>query len=302
MPFSTARLSAVFILTAAFPVAADVSLPKVRTIKPAAEAKSGAPATTTQLPKITTTPPAGAATSTRSAAGKKSDPFPWRRNIVTTVFWVGERPAGRNTTSNHASSWDRQWQVSFGGYDDPDPEHRSGYRPKKFLPGQNPFYVALPYNDVAGYGQTRHEAARVIPWFKERFTRPGKTVCKGQWIAIRHNGKVCYAQWEDCGPFHTDDWMYVFGNSRPKNHENSGAGLDVSPAVRDHLKLKSGGVCDWKFVSVDNVPAGPWRTYGDNNPFVLAQRDIPSQKKDEFERLREQRDEWLKKSVGTYTR
>ena len=46
-----------------------------------------------------------------------------------------------------------------------------------------------------------------------------------------------YAQWEDCGPFRTDHFQYVFQNERPKPNLNRGAGLDVSPAVRDYLGL-----------------------------------------------------------------
>jgi hypothetical protein len=31
-------------------------------------------------------------------------------------------------------------------------------------------------------------------------------------------------------------------------------------------------VTDWQFVEVRDVPPGPWRNYGDNNHFVIAQR------------------------------
>ena len=65
------------------------------------------------------------------------------------------------------------------------------------------FYVALPYNDCIDYNSHKPEASRVIPWFKQKFVRSGKTVLKGQWIAIRYGNRVCYAQWEDCGPFVT---------------------------------------------------------------------------------------------------
>ena len=44
------------------------------------------------------------------------------------------------------------------------------------------------------------------------------------------------------------------------------------PAVRDYLGLQSTDVTDWQFVEVRDVPPGPWRTYGDNNHFVIAQR------------------------------
>lgn len=197
--------------------------------------------------------------------------YPWRRNIVTTVFWVGEQPTANNPTPNCKSSWDQNWHASFGGYDDPNPAMRRNYIPIKFTPRQNPFYVALPFNDVTR-GTTKPESRRVIPWFKQAFEREGRSVCKGRWVAIRHGNRIAYAQWEDCGPFRTDHWQYVFGNERPKPNLNQGAGLDVSPAVRDYLGLKGKDLCDWKFVEFRDVPNGPWAKYGDNNTFVLQRK------------------------------
>ena len=81
-----------------------------------------------------------------------------------------------------------------------------------------------------------------------------------------------WAQWEDCGPVCTDHFKYVFGNERPKPNLNRGAGLDVSPAVRDYLGLAPTDVTDWQFVDVRDIPPGPWRNYGDNNHFVIARR------------------------------
>ena len=77
---------------------------------------------------------------------------------------------------------------------------------------------------------------------------------------------------EDCGPFRTDHFQYVFQNERPKPNLNRGAGLDVSPAVRDYLGLSPTDVTDWQFVEVRDVPPGPWRNFGDNNHFVIAKR------------------------------
>ena len=197
--------------------------------------------------------------------------YPWKLNIVTTIFWVGERPSGNNPVPNDKSSWDKYWSGSYGGYDNPDPAGRRNYIPVNFVPRQNPFYVALPYNDVEG-GHTKAEAAQVIPWFKQSFIRDGQTVLKSRWIAIRHNGRVCYAQWEDCGPFRTDHWQYVFGNERPRPNLNLGAGLDVSPAVRDYLGLGSRDACDWRFVEFKEISPGPWSMYGENNTFVILRR------------------------------
>jgi hypothetical protein len=48
--------------------------------------------------------------------------------------------------------------------------------------------------------------------------------------------------------------------------------LDVSPAVRDYLGLQPTDVTDWQFVNTQDVPPGPWRSYGENNHFVIARR------------------------------
>ncbi len=92
---------------------------------------------------------------------------------------------------------------------------------------------------------------------------------KGRWVAIHKGNRVVYAQWEDAGPFRTDHWQYVFGNERPKPNLNKGAGLDVSPAVRDYLGLQDTDVTDWKFVDFNEVPRGPWSQFGGNNTFVI---------------------------------
>ncbi len=203
--------------------------------------------------------------------------FPWKTEIATTVFWIGEQPTEKNPVPNHMSSWDMQWATSYGGFDDPDPSARAGYLPAKFTPQQNPFYVALPYNDINAQGH-KAEAREVIPWFKDAYTGRYQSVCKGRWIAIRKGNRVCFAQWEDVGPFRTDDAAYVFGTERPKPNNNKDAGLDVSPAVRDFLGLSGLDKTDWRFVDFDEVPPGPWAEHGENNHFVLNRRK--AEKKD----------------------
>ena len=207
---------------------------------------------------------------------KGEERFPWKKQIVTTVFWIGEKPTANNPVPNHASSWDAAWTRNYGGYDDPNPAHRENYIPAKFTPRQNPFYCALPYNDKAREGH-RPEAPKVVPWFKEAYRGPGVSVCKGRWVAIRKGNRTVYAQWEDAGPFRTDHWEYVFGNERPKPNLNRGAGLDVSPAVRDYLGMQDTDVTDWKFVDFSEVPPGPWARLGDNNTFVMNQRKSQQQ-------------------------
>jgi len=188
-----------------------------------------------------------------------------------TILWIGERPSGNNPVPNRRSSWDKDWSRSYGGFDDPNPAHRSNYIPVKFTPLQNPFYCALPYNDKSANGH-RPEAPRVVPWFKEAYQGPGVSTCKDRWVAIRKGTRTVYAQWEDAGPFRTDYWQYVFGNERPKLNLNKGAGLDVSPAVRDYLGLNETDLTDWRFVEFSEVPRGPWSTLGENNTFVISDR------------------------------
>jgi hypothetical protein len=186
-------------------------------------------------------------------ASSRPGPKPWHTNMVTTVFWVGEG-------GNERSVWDPHWKNHYGGTDDPDPAKRRDFIPVSFVPQLNPFYCALPYNDIV-HEQFRPEAALVIPWFKQFYTEPGKPE------------RVCYAQWSDCGPFVTDHFQYVFGDERPRPNANHGAGLNVSPAVRDYLGLSSTDITDWQFVEIRNIPPGPWRSFGRNNHFVLA-RDL----------------------------
>jgi hypothetical protein len=182
-------------------------------------------------------------------------PFPWKYNIVATVFWVGEQAAEGNPVSNLESAWDPSWVTHYGGEDKPD--NRANFLPVTFTPKQNPFYVALPYNDVDNH-HTRPEAAKVIPWFHDTFVRDGQSVCKDSWVAIRHGKHICYAQWEDVGPFQIDHWQYVFGIERPRPNSNHDAGIDVSPAVREYLSMSGMDACDWKFVNSYEVPNGPW--------------------------------------------
>jgi hypothetical protein len=198
--------------------------------------------------------------------------YPWKANIVTTVFWVGEKPTQNNPVPNTRSAWDVNWVTNYGGYDDPDPANRRNYIPANFTPRQNPFYVALPYNDVTR-NATKPEAPMVIPWFKEDYKKYGQSVCQNRWLEIRnYSGRTCYAQWSDCGPFRTDHWEYVFGPDMPSPNINHGAGLDVSPAVRDFLGLSGMDVTSWRFVDAADVPPGPWAYYGDNNDFVINAR------------------------------
>src|SRR5208283_4231493 len=162
---------------------------------------------------------------------REGAPLPWRYNIIATVFWIGEPASELNPISNVKSSWDADWVAHYGV----DEDH------------------------------TKPDAATIIPWFNIAFVRDGESVCKGRWVAIRHGKRICYAQWEDVGPYETDHWQYVFGNERPHPNPNHDAGIDVSPAVRDYLGFSGMDACDWRFVNAWEVPTGPWAIYGNDN-------------------------------------
>ena len=72
------------------------------------------------------------------------------------------------------------------------------------------------------------------------------------------------------------------------------AGLDVSPAVRDFLMMRSGERCDWRFVDVGEVPQGPWRKYGKNNDFTGLEGERKSQENEHMAKLREMREAYLR--------
>jgi len=170
--------------------------------------------------------------------------YPIHYGIITTIFWVGER-ATAISPSNCRSAYDSQWLLH--------------------APGENPYYCSIPYTDLEG-GHTKAEAPSMIPWFKQAFVRDGQSVLKDRWIAISKNGKVCYAQIEDSGPWTTTDSPYVFGGARPASPR---AGLDVSPAVRDYLGLDSTDTTDWRFCEAREVRPGPWTMRADKSQLAL---------------------------------
>jgi hypothetical protein len=177
-------------------------------------------------------------------------------NVITTYFWVGETSdADNGGISNVPSAWDDMWQAHYGGVDNPD--NRKGYKPAGFTPKENPFYIALPYNDINADGNRKASAdscKKYQPNYDAHYS-----ACKNIWVAIKHAGTTVYAQWEDAGPFGEDDTPYVFGTAQPQNTQGMHAGLDVSPAVRDYLSLNDVDRTDWHFVSPSNVPDGPWK-------------------------------------------
>src|SRR5256885_14565485 len=57
--------------------------------------------------------------------------YPWKTNIVTTVFWVGEQAGGNNPFPNYKSCWDANWTPNYGGgsqlHDPSPPLHTSDH-------------------------------------------------------------------------------------------------------------------------------------------------------------------------------
>ena len=71
-----------------------------------------------------------AARKVREVPAERLSQTGWKRNVVATVFWVGELPTEHNPTPNTCSAWDANWQENFGGCD--DPAQRDGYLPPFF--------------------------------------------------------------------------------------------------------------------------------------------------------------------------
>jgi hypothetical protein len=267
-PTPTATATATKTPTPAATVAATAT--PTRTPTPTATAtKTPTPTATstkTPTPAVTVTATATAtatATPTATPAAPTSK-YPLHTNITATVFWVGE-PVGNGSSEDNAySAWDDAWQQHYGGFD--DPEHRNGYWPVGFTPKENPFYFDLPYNDYNWNGTRRSNAAAVVPWAKEKSTWGAhESMLKNRWAKFTRNGRTCYAQWEDSGPYVYDDANYVFGanDARPRSLEANNAGADVSPALRDCLGFNglnnADNKVDWQFVDAVDVPVGPWK-------------------------------------------
>jgi len=183
--------------------------------------------------------------------------YPRHDDIKASVFWVGEAADESNgQIANFASSWQEEWQNDFGGVD--DPAQRNGFCPVAFKPKENPFYVALPYNDLEIDGRSKPDAQRVVPWATEPTNPRIGSIVKNRWVEVSIGDQRCYGQWEDAGPFLENDSIYVFGASRPSNTRILGAGIDLSPAMETCLGVRGEATVSWRFIDVADVPKGPW--------------------------------------------
>jgi hypothetical protein len=102
--------------------------------------------------------------------------YPWKTGIVTTVFWIGENGG----SGNERSAWNPHWTRDNGGAD--DQYDLSGYASAKHASTLNPFYVSLPFNDLAHPDM----AARWLPtgWSATSGNK-GASTCKDRWVRSR---------------------------------------------------------------------------------------------------------------------
>ena len=210
-----------------------------------------------------------------AAGGVATSPrYPVHRGVTATVFWVGEPEGNGSSEDNALSAWDDRWLQHYGGVDSPARRSaRNGFFPTGFRPHENPFYLDLPYNDFDDDGAPRPDRTHVVPWASSlvpelaAHARRGQpfSLLKNRWVKLSRAGRICYAQWEDSGPYVYDDSRYVFGSgtAKPASRLANRAGLDVSPAVRDCLAFRglnnADNRVDWQFVDASCVPPGPWK-------------------------------------------
>ena len=199
---------------------------------------------------------AAAALVLTSCGTTAEDPdYPLHRDVIATVFWVGEPASTDNDEiANDESYWDTDWEEHFGGFDDPDHRIADGSRPAAFRPKENPFYFALPYGELAEDDSVKPDVSRV-PWYDGQRIARSRSILKNRWIEVRLGDRSVYAQWQDVGPFGEDDRDYVFGDAPPAETRS---GLDLSPAAAAALGLDGRGRVSWRFVPDERVPDGPW--------------------------------------------
>jgi len=219
-------------------------------------------------PPQTATPPPNLAFKTDSPAPKQKNAYPWKTGIITSMFYLGDK-AAKNA-----------WNIKISqGSDSPD--DRNGYASGTHASSFNPFYVALPFNDLA----YPDKAKQYLPAGWQRPDKDGKPVsaCKDRWVEIKTedgSGHICYAQWEDVGPGspddakYGDDAEYVFGKAKPRNQH---AGIDVSPAVAQYLGSNDEYKplqTSWRFVDAENVPPGAWLKYDEQAVIYTAMHQV----------------------------
>ena len=94
-------------------------------------------------------------TSSRPAVQR----YPWKTNIVTTMFWVGEQAGGNNPVPNYKSSWDFNWTENYGGTDTPDAGRTAQLYPNSFYSQAKSFLLCVAIQRCHAWSvQTRSPA------------------------------------------------------------------------------------------------------------------------------------------------
>lgn len=224
---------------------------------------------------ITLTPGSASSGAPAPSVPPSGGAYPWHTDIVATVFWVGEIfDPNAADGSQVVSAYDDAWEQHYGGCDGSTAsggcqtiptDAAQGYFPTQMTPHENPFYLDLPYADFDG-ARPKPGRTQAIPWARgQPDPGPGVSLMKNRWVRLLRDGRTCYGQIEDAGPGQYDDVAYVFGanDARPRNRRFNGAGMDVSPALRDCLGFvgldTDENRVDWQFVEIADVPDGPWK-------------------------------------------
>lgn len=199
----------------------------------------------------------------------------WHDGVQATTFWAGELydPDLGVEGQNISSAWDVDWTEHHGGCDgveieaDADTGNVCGFEervaaedfmPRAMTPRENPFYLALPFDDLNNDDAFSQRAN--IPWaddpgYAGRLEDRDFSYMKNRWVQVEGPDGSCYGQIEDAGPGEYADFGYVFGDAPPIEE----IGIDLSPSLYACVGLgpEAGiGVVSWRFV--DRPPPGPW--------------------------------------------
>jgi hypothetical protein len=238
-----------------------------------------------QRERIATLPVAGATTASSAssvatglldraagdapAAGRRS--YPVHRQVLAMQFRLGAIVSQRDGYDGQSvsSAWDARWAQHYGGCDglgpvgvacSADTAARRGpdWFPTVTVPRENPYYVALPFDDLVPNGTTGRErmAWSQDPGFAGRQGDRTVSFLKNRWVSVSGPAGTCFAQVEDTGPGAPDP-AYVFDAEAPKDYY----GMHLSPALFRCLGFDGtalDGRVDWAFV--DAPDQGPWAT------------------------------------------
>jgi len=179
---------------------------------------------------------------------KEKIEYPIHKYIRAVRFYIGEEADHSNDFDDTLSSaWIKNWVKTFGGID------RGSLN--RFEANENLYYVALPYNDLDENSERKASAVN-IPW--NDGTQNSDSLVKDRWVKLTYRDTTCYAQWEDVGPTNTDDFDYVFNNTRPSTLMRNKSGISLSPATWACLGLEDYPVLHWQFIDAEDVPYGRW--------------------------------------------